>query len=276
MFSRRAIENAVANRDAVRLFPAVLSGTTQRHKPRVRAEALLLWNSHMWISGMLALALHEPQLPPRGVDHVVSMRGAHVRTPARVHAKQVLRIPGGSVQGLDRVVTPAFAVVDAWNRTPTSRRVDGLYRALWSGVTTAQDISQELALCPRVADRGTIQRIVYWCIEGAMSPLEVMGHRDVFFGQEWRCWSRQLPLEVNGHRCVADMAHEASRTIIEFDGQEFHGTRIAQARDAQRDVVLASAGWITLRFQWGQLRSRPEWCRAQVRNVLAMRARRPR
>lgn len=271
LFSRRALENALRDRDVCRLLPGIYCGKTQSRSVDTRVEALVLWNPHLWISGALALCLYEPSLPAPAYDDVVALRGNHVRTPARVRLKQVRRIPPGRARGLARVVSPAFAVIDAWNRTRPWERTDVLYGALWSGVARPDGVLAELRDQPRVTDRRAIEGILTWCVDGAMSPLEVMGHRDVFAGPEWRVWERQVPLDVPGSRYVADMVHRDSRTVIEFDGDRFHSSAAARARDARRDAELAAEGWMTVRLRWAQLRDDAEGCRNIVRRVLAQR-----
>lgn len=59
--------------------------------------------------------------------------------------------------------------------------------------------------------------------------------------------------------------------VVEADGWEFHRTRAAFERDAERTQALAAGGWIVIRVTWRQLRSDPEAVAARLRPVLGVK-----
>ena len=56
-----------------------------------------------------------------------------------------------------------------------------------------------------------------------------------------------------------DFVWRDRRLIVEVDGYAYHRSPTAFETDRERDVVLAMAGWLVLRFTWTQLTTRPVW-----------------
>lgn len=84
-----------------------------------------------------------------------------------------------------------------------------------------------------------------------------------------------LPRPVVGHSIppyTADFAWPEQRVIVETDGWEFHGTRIAFEDDRARDAYLAARGWIVVRVTWRQLQRSPMLVMVQLAQTLALRA----
>jgi very-short-patch-repair endonuclease len=66
-----------------------------------------------------------------------------------------------------------------------------------------------------------------------------------------------------------DFVWKDARLIVEVDGYRYHRSPSAFEDDRERDVVLAVAGWQTLRFTWAKITERPAWVAAAVVNRLA-------
>jgi very-short-patch-repair endonuclease len=60
-----------------------------------------------------------------------------------------------------------------------------------------------------------------------------------------------------------------SRQIVELDGYQGHGTRIAFREDRARDRLLRVAGYGVTRITWTQLDDEPEALAADLRSLLA-------
>ncbi len=161
-------------------------------------------------------------------------------------------------------------MLDAWHRCEETRREDLLYRALWERVTSWRALSSELARTPRIAGRARIERILRQFEAGATSPLEVLARTHVFVGAEFRECEWQAPIDASGMK-VADMLHRRARLVVEFDGWAYHSARERAARDRQRDIELAAAGFVTIRLGFTDLRDRSQWCRDRVLEIIARR-----
>jgi very-short-patch-repair endonuclease len=62
-----------------------------------------------------------------------------------------------------------------------------------------------------------------------------------------------VKLRIDGKLFEVDFLWKDQRLVIETDGEETHGTRMAFEDDRRRDQVLASAGYRTARITWRQL-----------------------
>ena len=66
----------------------------------------------------------------------------------------------------------------------------------------------------------------------------------------------------------ADFLWPDRKLIIETDGYDTHGTRMAFEDDRARDVELSTHGYTVLRFTWRQLTERPDWVARKVVEAL--------
>jgi very-short-patch-repair endonuclease len=80
---------------------------------------------------------------------------------------------------------------------------------------------------------------------------------------------RSIPV-TKPSRTLEDLRRER-RLIVETDGYEAHGTRLAFERDRVRDAALTAAGYVILRFIWRQLTEDAATVAATVRSVLGRR-----
>jgi hypothetical protein len=71
----------------------------------------------------------------------------------------------------------------------------------------------------------------------------------------------------------ADALFVAERVIVELDSRRVHATARSFQSDRRRDSVLAARDYLTLRCTWHRLRDEPEAVAAELRSVLALRAR---
>jgi very-short-patch-repair endonuclease len=69
-----------------------------------------------------------------------------------------------------------------------------------------------------------------------------------------------------------DFLWEAEKLVVEFDGFRFHGHRRAFEHDRRKDVDLANAGYLVLRFTWRQLNDEPLAVIAAIARALGRRS----
>jgi very-short-patch-repair endonuclease len=62
-----------------------------------------------------------------------------------------------------------------------------------------------------------------------------------------------------------DLGDREHRVALEADSFEFHGTRDALKRDAERYGELAVEGWTVVRFSYEHVMSRQDYVLTQVR-----------
>jgi very-short-patch-repair endonuclease len=74
---------------------------------------------------------------------------------------------------------------------------------------------------------------------------------------------------------TADFAWPAERVVVETDGWQFRGNRIAFEDDRERDAFLIARGWIVVRVTWRRLHKAPMLVMVQLAQTLALRASTP-
>jgi very-short-patch-repair endonuclease len=82
------------------------------------------------------------------------------------------------------------------------------------------------------------------------------------------CPQCNVELRIDGHRLQVDLLWQEQGLVIETDGEETHGTRIAFQRDRRRDQLLASAGYRAARVTWRQLEDEPVATLARIGRML--------
>src|SRR4051812_10223514 len=78
-------------------------------------------------------------------------------------------------------------------------------------------------------------------------------------------WLPELNVEV-------DFMWPDHRLIVETDGHEHHGTRMAIERDHRRDRRLRALGWLVERFTWREITHEPRAVEAALRELLSAAA----
>lgn len=87
-----------------------------------------------------------------------------------------------------------------------------------------------------------------------------------------------LPRPIAGYpisHYTADFAWPAERVVVETDGWQFHGDRIAFEDDRARDAFLVARGWIVVRVTWRRLKNSPMLVMVQLGQTLSLRASTP-
>lgn len=106
---------------------------------------------------------------------------------------------------------------------------------------------------------------------GCESELEIWGHTQVFDVAGLRHGVAQRVVRAGGRRYRLDLAFDAERVAIEFDGWAYHGGREQRERDLRRDAALAAIGWLTIRLAHRRLTTDVTGCRREVLAILARR-----
>lgn len=93
----------------------------------------------------------------------------------------------------------------------------------------------------------------------------------MFDGPDFARLRRQLPVQVGQRTVYLDLADEATMVAIELDGAAYHDDALARERDRRRDALLATLGWVTLRFSSRRLHRDAEAVRHETRQTMAVR-----
>ncbi|WP_284328681.1 type IV toxin-antitoxin system AbiEi family antitoxin domain-containing protein [Demequina litorisediminis] len=270
-WSRRSLESALRRGDAIRILPGVYAGARYAGTPRVRGEALNLWQPGALVTGRLAVHLYDASLAPGHDAQIRVPNGHRPRAPEWVHVVQGDRQSAwGYAHGVACAVAE-IAVLDMWRAAAPAERLDLLWRALWAKVCAANALSAALTRTPRIPARRDLQRVLAWFADGATSPLEVRAKHETFADARFRDFAWQVPLILRERRAVVDMLHMRAKVAVELDGDRYHSTRDARDADRARQAELAAAGYTVLRFGWNDIVRRPDWCRELVLATVATR-----
>ena len=275
-WSQRRLAAALASGAVIRILPGVYCGARHERHPIVMGEALNLWHPPGLVTGALALHLYSSRLPaPRRAQLLVAA-GQHLRAPAWVRLIQAGPLRQSSAPRGIHCTAPERALLDAWRHAPPSSRRDLLWEALWSRVCTWRQLARELERTPRVAGRRDLEQVLGWFEAGATTPLEAHAKHVTFTDARFRDFVWQVELRLRRRRVTVDMLHRAAMVVVELDGDAYHSTREARDADRERQTELAAAGYAVARFGWRDIMDRPDWCRAQVLDVVGHRLAAPR
>lgn len=274
-WSRSELDRLVSNGGAVRLLPGVYCGAAHVGDAVVRGEGINLWVRGGLVTGTLALRLYASEGPaPARVDVVVP-HGRRMRAPTWIRLHQSGPVHASAAPRDVACVVPERALLDAWRFAAPNDRRDLLYEALWARVCTWRQLRNEVARAPRISGRRDLERVLDWFAAGATSPLEVRARRETFRDARFRDFEWQVALRVGTRRATADMLHRRAMLIVELDGDRYHSSPKDRNADRNRDVDLAAAGYLTVRFGWDDIVRRPAWCRDKLLAVVASRIEHP-
>jgi hypothetical protein len=185
--------------------------------------------------------------------------GVRIHLPRQLEATRHRRLP---------VTTVARTLLDLAGSVPLADLRKALAEAEYRGLVDLERVDAEAGRGRRgsAALRAALARHRPQ-LAHTLSPLE---DRFVDF-----CDAERIPLpEVN--RKVAglmvDALWPAERLVVELDGRAAHGSPAAVERDRRRDLTLRAAGYVVLRYAWGQITEQPRLVAADLRSALAQAA----
>lgn len=273
-FSRHALDRALDCGQVVRVLPGIYAPARAAATSTSRSHAVAIWAPQAVISGSVALQVLGVKFQPPPTKLLVLLPyGSHVRAPSWLKVRTVQReMLTSRTVGRLRVASGPRALVDAWSAEEGDDRRSTVYQSLWARVAEPVDVLTTVARMPRVARRRALVSLLNHFVEGATSPLEVVAKTQVFVGARFAGFEWQGELQAGGRTRRVDMLHRDARLAVELDGARFHDDTVARARDRVRDLELALAGYVTLRFGWNEITRRPGWCRKVVLAALKARA----
>ncbi len=147
-------------------------------------------------------------------------------------------------------------------------------RAEFNDLLTADEIAAILTRYPRRRGRGTLARIAAGYALNAgptLSPLEddfleFCGARAIPIPET------NVPLRAGGRTYVVDCLWRKARLVVELDGRDAHGRRLAFEDDRARDRALVASGWRPVRVTSAQLRAGADALEAALRAALGLTA----
>ncbi len=236
-----------------------------------RARAALRWLPiNVLLTGLAACAVYGLIDTPPELIRATAPSPLHVRSPSWLRLRRCVAATEPSRFAGVRIAPVAHAIVHAWEESHEGARA-AIFTALREGKTTVASLRQALDHYPRVKKRRTLEAFLSHLLDGMHSFLEYEGARKVLNTPDLAGMTYQEPFLIEGHRFYADRYDPTTRTSVEFDGREFHGSPEGQARDAWRDSLFRSIDVLPIHIPYADVMARPAWCRDQVRRAIASR-----
>jgi very-short-patch-repair endonuclease len=175
--------------------------------------------------------------------HVTQQGGVAVTSPGRTWRDLAAGLPPAALLAVtDQMLARRYP------REAFDRLVDGGRGQ--RGIRAARRV---LAVADPLAD-SPMESVLRWMIVEAGLPAPVLQHA-----------VRDLRRTLIGR---VDMAWPERRVLVEFDG-DIHRERRVFVNDLRRQNGLVLAGWVVLRFTSADVRGRPAWVLATIREALA-------
>lgn len=171
------------------------------------------------------------------------------------------------------VTTLERALLQSWSTLDPEQARAVLIRAVRERRTTPERLAADLTRLPRVTGRSDLSSLIGLLASGCQSELGLFGIRNVFVGAQFAGLQPQYRVWLGGRTAYLDLAAEDVRVGVELDGAAYHDGPQARERDRRRDVALAAAGWVVLRFGYRRLVDDIDAVRREVAEVLAVRRR---
>lgn len=262
----------------LRPYPGVVVLPERRDDWRTLALAAVLATGGVLSHGT-ALSVWRV-LPPAASVHVSidTARRALVRPGLVVH--RVSSLPADRL-GHFPVTHLARSLVDTWGwslgRNGSAREREAVRGAVLTTVRERQvstrDIGQDLPRRPQLAGRSELVELLRLLDQGCQSELEIWGVRHVLTAPGLPTFVQQHRVRLRSGTVHLDAAVPDLLLDVELDGAAFHGSAADRERDTRRDVALAAAGWVVLRFSYRRLTTDPDGCRREIMAVCAARRR---
>lgn len=272
MFSRQRLRDALNNGKVVRLLPDCYVAARYAESFHARCAAALHWaGPGSAIGGPAALYLW--QLLDTEPDHVHVVVSTSLRrsTPPWLAMYRTESRWTPVTLNTWKVVPVAIAIAQGYGKLDARKRSDVLFGAFSRGLVSVEAMLQALESLPRIPRRRELRQRLMRIARGAHSFLEEQTIRRVFNTVEFQHLIPQFTVRLHGRTYRFDLYDSETKTAIELDGARYHSDVESRRRDIRRDVDVASAGILTVRFSYQDLMNRPEWCRDRLRAVLNQR-----
>jgi very-short-patch-repair endonuclease len=268
--SRHAIAARVQRGRLVHLFPCAYAAGDPQLMPLVRhAAALLSLGEASHLSHRSAAALWGlTEDDPTQIDVTVVGCNPKPRPGIRLHRVKHLHAADSGVRQNLRVTSPARTLIDFASHATSSELTDAFGDARAKRILTDSALQAALERAPKNHPGAAIVRALQR--EGGTydrSEAERIMRR--------LCRQGHLPqpvVNVKVHGFRVDFYWPDANLIVEVDGYDTHGSRLAFESDRRRDQLQIAAGCVVLRITWYQLQEESLAVLARLAQAMARRA----
>ena len=165
----------------------------------------------------------------------------------------------------DGVTTPLRTIVDCARTEPFDVALAVADSALRAGEVTARQILVEAEASPRTG-RPAALRVARAADGRAANPFE-SALRAICEGVPGLKVEPQQWIERIGR---VDLLCRRNNLVIEAESWEFHGDKVAFARDVRRYTAFVRLGYAVVRFTWEEVMFRPDYVREVLTAMVAL------
>lgn len=156
------------------------------------------------------------------------------------------------------------------------RRTVDVVGTLAGGIGSRRTTAHRLLACaetvPRLSRRALVTAVLRDLADGTCSALEHGYLTRVERPHALPVARRQVRARTRAGAAFRDADYDG--LVVELDGRAWHDSVDRRDADADRDLVTASAGRLTVRLTWGQVFDRPCWTAGHVARLLGASPRR--
>jgi very-short-patch-repair endonuclease len=208
----------------------------------------------------------------RLIDVTVSPRTGR-RAPAGVRLHRVRRLSPDDVTRHEEipVTTVARTLVDLADALPADALAKAVNETEVRRLLDVTAVEEAIARANGRRGAANLHLLTDSVLQPTRSPLE---ERFLSLLREWGLPEPRVnaPVTVGGRNFEVDALWPRERLIVELDGAAFHHTRRAFHADRERDLALATQGYLVVRLTWRALSREPDRVARQLRELLTIRA----
>lgn len=221
--------------------------------------------SHRSAAALWGIATRDP----RTVDVTVGRR-ARARTGVRVHLVNGLHPSDIRIRHHLRVTSPARTLIDLATRAGSSELEHAFGEVRGKRLLSDAALTAALARAPANHPGAAVIRRLR---TGDPGSTYTRSRAERLVRRLMKQSGLPQPL-VNAqlHGFLVDFLWPHARLILEVDGHDTHGDRLAFEEDRRRDQIHAAAGYTVIRVTWRQLTEEPLAVIARIAQALALRA----
>jgi very-short-patch-repair endonuclease len=202
------------------------------------------------------------------IDVTVVGVNRRARSTVRLHRIKHLHPTDASTHSNLRVTSPARALIDFAAQATSSELLDAFGDARAKRLLTDAALDAALRRAPTNHPGAAIVKAVLR--EGGSYD---RSEAERIVRQLCRKAELQQPIVnqlIHGFR--ADFTWPHANLILEVDGYQTHGSRLAFENDRRRDQVHSAAGYVVIRVTWHQLQTEPLAVLVRLAQAMALRA----
>lgn len=262
---RRSVEREVRQGRLSKVLPGVYSTDPAAMTTAQQIAAVCCWDPDAVVGGDAALqALVEPTRTVGAI--AVASPHRHRSQPGFAFTHRLLPPELVLHRSGVRLARPAMAAIEL-AATDDGDAIDTVLRRR---AATLDQMRTALRSTARAGGNRRRTEVLLDSRDEPWSQAERQAHR-LLRGAGIVGWCSNRAISIADDTYYGDIVFEAERVVLEVDGFETHGTRVAFEHDRRRQNQLQLDGWLVLRVTWAMLTEASELVLGWVRSALLVR-----